>query len=103
MTTDTPTLPEQTAVNSFPAAGDVIAGRYQIADTLERRGPTARLLGLDLFAAKAPVIIVCQRIAEADEVPRWPSVGWERSVLARSTHLALPRVVDSFTENGLDF
>jgi serine/threonine protein phosphatase PrpC len=35
--------------------------------------------------------------------PQWPSVAWERFVLERIQHPAFPRVLDSFTENGVDY
>ena len=56
-----------------------------------------------------PVVIVCQSAAaerrsdapQADD-PRasWPGIDWERSIVSRSAHLSLPRVLDSFTEGG---
>ncbi len=35
--------------------------------------------------------------------PQWPSVAWERFILERIQHPAFPRVLDSFTEDGVDY
>jgi serine/threonine protein phosphatase PrpC len=35
--------------------------------------------------------------------PHWPSVEWERQVLGSVNHPALPRVIDSFVEEGYDY
>jgi protein phosphatase len=34
---------------------------------------------------------------------RWPGVGWEQSVLLRAAHLSLPRLIDSFVEDGFSY
>jgi serine/threonine protein phosphatase PrpC len=33
----------------------------------------------------------------------WPSIGWEQGVLLRAAHLSLPRLIDTFTENGFTY
>jgi protein phosphatase len=33
----------------------------------------------------------------------WPSAGWEKQLLTRASHPSLPRVVDSFTDNGSEY
>jgi serine/threonine protein phosphatase PrpC len=33
----------------------------------------------------------------------WPSVGWEQSILLRAGHLSLPRLIDSFIEDGYSY
>jgi len=38
-----------------------------------------------------------------DIPPLWPSIRWEKRVLARSPHLSLPRVHDHFFEGGYEF
>jgi serine/threonine protein phosphatase PrpC len=35
--------------------------------------------------------------------PAWPSAAWEKQVLERANHPALPRVVDAFTEGDTDY
>jgi serine/threonine protein phosphatase PrpC len=35
--------------------------------------------------------------------PPWPSVAWERYFLEKIQHPALPRILDSFTEDGMDY
>ncbi len=43
-------------------------------------------------------------IAEAVPlVPEWPSIGWERSLLEKVHHPALPQVVDHFIEEGFEY
>ena len=38
-----------------------------------------------------------------EAAPRWPSLAWERLLLARTSHLSLPRVLDTFAENGFEY
>jgi PPM family protein phosphatase len=38
-----------------------------------------------------------------DEAPTWPSIGWERRLLARTPHLSMPRVLDGFREDGFEY
>ncbi len=38
-----------------------------------------------------------------DEPPKWPSIAWERRLLARTPHLSIPRVLDTFHANGFDY
>ena len=33
----------------------------------------------------------------------WPSVGWEKALLAKASHPALPRLLDEFTVNGTEY
>jgi PPM family protein phosphatase len=42
-------------------------------------------------------------ITLVDECPLWPHLAWERLLLARTTHLSLPRVLDTFPEDGFDY
>ena len=38
-----------------------------------------------------------------DVAPKWPSVAWEKRLLARTPHLSIPRVLDTFREDGIDY
>ncbi len=71
-----------------------------------------------VFADAAPVAAV---VAEDDIMPgfddevlvatplgaesggTWPSIGWEKALLAKANHPALPKVLDEFTENGTEY
>ena len=33
----------------------------------------------------------------------WPGIGWEQGVLLRAAHLSLPRLIDSFAEDGYSY
>jgi len=33
----------------------------------------------------------------------WPGIGWEQGVLLRAAHLSLPRLIDSFSEEGVAY
>ncbi len=33
----------------------------------------------------------------------WPSIGWEKALLAKANHPALPKVLDEFFENGTEY
>jgi len=35
--------------------------------------------------------------------PVWPGIAWESSVLLRAAHLSLPRLIDTFSENGFNY
>jgi len=44
-----------------------------------------------------------------DEMPlpphnaAWPGIAWEQGVLLRAAHLSLPRLIDTFTEDGFNY
>jgi serine/threonine protein phosphatase PrpC len=38
-----------------------------------------------------------------DEPPKWPSIAWEKRLLARTPHLSIPRVLDFFRETPFDY
>src|SRR5262249_13260232 len=35
--------------------------------------------------------------------PAWPSIGWEKALIARANHPGLPTVKDHFVENGHEY
>lgn len=43
---------------------------------------------------------VTEEIPIPAEAESFPGVGWEQGVLLRAAHLSLPRMIDSFTEDG---
>jgi serine/threonine protein phosphatase PrpC len=42
-------------------------------------------------------------IPDQAEPAGWPGVGWEQGVLLRAAHLSLPRLIDSFVEDGFSY
>ena len=42
-------------------------------------------------------------ITVIESAPMWPSLGWERLLLARLNHLSLPRVLDTLVSEGFEF
>jgi protein phosphatase len=38
-----------------------------------------------------------------DGAEAWPSIAWEKALLERANHAALPEVLDQFTENNTDY
>ena len=42
-------------------------------------------------------------VATARASPSWPGLAWEKQILAHSFHLSLPRVIDNFEENGVEY
>ncbi len=38
-----------------------------------------------------------------DMAPPWPSIAWEKRLLARTPHLSMPRVLDTFGEGGFEY
>lgn len=41
-------------------------------------------------------------VATAGEVP-WPSIAWERALIEKVNHPALPKIIDSFVEDGYEY
>ncbi|HJZ93709.1 MAG TPA: protein phosphatase 2C domain-containing protein [Gemmataceae bacterium] len=44
-----------------------------------------------------------EEIPQGTDPAGWPGVSWEQSILLRAAHLSLPRLIDSFTEDGHSF
>jgi len=118
------------AVPATPAIAALPAGRlldrYEAVARLGERGPVVRYRGVDHGATPpTPVVIVEQRQAAAAPPPAedeilpsfdggeaptggstndaWPGLGWERALLGRLDHPALPRLLDQFERDGCDY
>ncbi|MCE9530256.1 MAG: protein phosphatase 2C domain-containing protein [Planctomycetes bacterium] len=40
---------------------------------------------------------------KVDDIPEWPSLAWEKRLLARTSHLSLPRILDMFEEKNYEY
>src|SRR5438876_706474 len=96
--------PSADAVTSKESPPDV--SRPQIGDP----SPNGRQasLAVDSFTVplgELPTDDLESRLADTkiDVPPNWPSIAWERRLLARTPHLSMPRVLDSFRENGFEY
>ena len=79
----TPAAPAATAL---PVAETAVAEADEILPGFDDDVPVAAVIGEDSAPGAA-----------------WPGVAWEKQILERAAHPSLPRVVDSFTDNGTDY
>jgi PPM family protein phosphatase len=119
--------------SAMPAkTGSRLNNRFELGEFLSERQGVSRHRGTDQTNGH-PVIVVSAAIPEAiipetapvaavvaeddimpgfdDEIPlatavvddAWPSVAWEKTLLEKANHPALPKVLDAFQENNREY
>jgi PPM family protein phosphatase len=71
-------------------------------------GPTAESLpepGGSVFDFTLPLDPdqATEEMPQGTDPAGWPGVAWEQAILLRAAHLSLPRLIDSFTEDGHNY
>jgi protein phosphatase len=115
------------------SSGAVLQNRFEVGALICDRQGVLRQRGVDRTTGQPVVIVSSQipevALAEAapvavvaedeimpgfdDEIPvatpvgaaedAWPSIAWEKGLLANANHPALPTVIAEFSENGTDY
>jgi protein phosphatase len=94
----------------------LLRDRYELGPKLSERCHITRFRGVDHAESDSVVVIVRGPIAESgqtteadsplppgESLPPWPSIAWERRLLERTRHPALPRLKDSFDLGGFEY
>jgi protein phosphatase len=113
------------AVSATPSAAaspaSLIKGRYEVGALLKEYGGVSRHKGFDRGNGSATPVVILRAAGGAAAGPdgggeiqpgfdvtlvpgtAWPSIGWEKNLLEKANHPALPKVLDHFTENGYEY
>jgi PPM family protein phosphatase len=110
LTVMSPALNHQHAAVKTLAIGSIVGGRYRIDEFVRAQLGVQRYRGVDLQSnpeTPMPIALLCQISGGSSEAAEtgedWPTIAWEKRVLARSSHLTLPRVLDSFEQDERTF
>jgi len=68
-----------------------------------RLAPTVLDSGLSIRVPSPPEDDPFLADTKVDNIPEWPSLAWEKRLLARTAHLSLPRILDTFDEDGFEY
>jgi protein phosphatase len=55
------------------------------------------------FDLPLPTEQVTEELTKHVDPAIWPGIAWESNLLLRAAHLSLPRLIDTFTENGFTY
>jgi serine/threonine protein phosphatase PrpC len=108
---------------SEPTAETRLKDRYVLGRRLGERGDVVRFQARDTVDAVPVVVLRAPRppapeastveaqaepvaavpVAEVASEPIWPSIAWERTLLERAAHSALPRPLDAFHDDAFDY
>jgi protein phosphatase len=106
-------FPAETTASAPPASDDqptLLKDRYELGTLLGERAGTRRYRGIDhgTDGATARLVSILASAATppaeaAASVPHWPSIAWEKALLSRAQHSALPCLIDHFEHNGTEY
>jgi protein phosphatase len=108
---------------SAAPAGTLIKNRYQLGALIKEYGGVSRYKGTDRGNGQAVSVVILRSVAggnggagsggemspgfdvtlASQANGAWPSIAWEKNLLEKAQNPALPKVIDSFTENGHEY
>jgi protein phosphatase len=112
--------PPRAAAGSAPS-GQLVKNRYELGALVKEYGGVSRFKGFDRGSGQPVPVVILRAVAGgangngggAEMNPgfdvtlaapgAWPSIAWEKNLLEKAQNPSLPKVLDSFTDNGHEY